>query len=72
MRRRSIQNPGPMCTQLGSGTVDLLNWMKMALYLAFTHRCPLCFIDGLKYGILWSRNGWKTQIPPSLAYKTLQ
>ena len=29
----SSQTPVPVCTQLGLGTVELLNWRKIALYL---------------------------------------
>lgn len=41
MGRRSIPNSVPMCSQLGPGTADLLNWRKMVLYLACAHHCPL-------------------------------
>lgn len=43
MGRRSIPGPVPVCTQLGLGTVELLNWRKIALYLGFSaraHPCP--------------------------------
>lgn len=36
------ENPGPGCTQLGSGTVELLNWRKIALYPG-----PLCLHSSL-------------------------
>lgn len=56
MRRRSIPNPVPMGTQLGSGTVDLLNWRKMALYLASAHPCTR-FKHGVNelISFLWRR-----------------
>lgn len=36
------ENPGPGCAQLGSGTVELLNWRKIALYPG-----PLCLHSSL-------------------------
>lgn len=50
MGRRYIPNPIPVCTQLGLGTVELLNWRKIALYLglsACAHPCPLRYMLGL-------------------------
>lgn len=49
MGRRSIPGPVPVCTQLGLGTVELLNWRKIELYLGFSaraHPCPLCYMLG--------------------------
>lgn len=42
--------PFPVCTQLGLGTVELLNWRKIALYLGLSakvHPCPLRYMLGL-------------------------
>lgn len=41
------ENPGPGYTQLGSGTVELLNWRKIALYPGLC--VPVLILVPLRY-----------------------